>query len=142
MNNVLHLAQPAWNTYDFYMATQLHNKMIQLLEDHLNQLQEALPNVSVAAFSQLFADSVLLFNLSDREVAERFSASCSTANRWKHGKSAPSPGQRKLILSDLKAMTSKRIKGVRKQQAELPKYRSDGTGSQPSAPMAMAAKSG
>ncbi len=79
---------------------------------------DAVPSeVTPDVFSEVFAEGVEVHSLTDQEVAERFSASRPTANRWRNGKSAPAPGYRKLIVGDLKTLTNKRIREVERSLA-------------------------
>ena len=93
-------------------------KFLALLNDYRGRL-DANVDAAPERFSDLFAEGVEYLRLEDNEIAERFSASRPTANRWRNGKSAPALGMRKLIISELEKITSARIRKLKKTERKL-----------------------
>lgn len=83
------------------------------MRSYLNKLKRYLLDPSVELFFSLFREGCVIHGLSDQRIAELFSASKSTANRWKSGQSAPAKKYRELVILKLMDITYQSLKSDR-----------------------------
>ena len=63
--------------------------------------------VTVAEFYRVFKAGVETLNLSGADIAKTFSADLGTQKRWLVGRSAPTPGARKMLVREMNKLTDR-----------------------------------
>lgn len=98
------------------------NEFLQLLIEYRAKIDAVSGDVTPPEFSMLFSEGVELFSLTDETVAELFSASRPTANRWRNGVSAPALAMRKLVLGKLRERADRRIRSLERRKTQAPPF--------------------
>lgn len=99
------------------------NELLELLKAYESDLRA--DDGSAEGFASLFSRGVELLDLDDEAIAMKFSASRSTASRWRRGKSGPVPALRRQVMAQLVRDVGERIKRFETRASAVGGYDAD-----------------